>query len=100
MKSRKEDYVPDLKADMQPTRWTSHNSATRVISPLGELHNTFTGTFGNISLTVAFGPGKQYPLILYDIREITPMEQVTGIGPAYLPWQGNVLPLNYACNVH
>lgn len=25
------------------------------------------------------------------------MEQVTGIGPAYLPWQGNVLPLNYTC---
>ena len=25
------------------------------------------------------------------------LEQATGIGPAYLPWQGNVLPLNYAC---
>jgi hypothetical protein len=25
------------------------------------------------------------------------LEQVTGIGPAYLPWQGNVLPLNYTC---
>ena len=25
------------------------------------------------------------------------MEQVTGIGPAYLPWQGSVLPLNYTC---
>ena len=25
------------------------------------------------------------------------VEQVTGIGPAYLPWQGNVLPLNYTC---
>ncbi len=26
-----------------------------------------------------------------------PMEQVTGIEPAYLPWQGSVLPLNYTC---
>jgi len=26
------------------------------------------------------------------------MEQVTGIGPAYRPWQGRVLPLNYTCN--
>ncbi len=25
------------------------------------------------------------------------LEQATGIGPAYLPWQGSVLPLNYAC---
>ncbi len=28
------------------------------------------------------------------------MEQATGIGPAYPPWQGGVLPLNYACNQH
>lgn len=27
------------------------------------------------------------------------MEQATGIGPAYPPWQGGVLPLNYACNL-
>ena len=25
------------------------------------------------------------------------MEQMTGIGPAYQPWQGRVLPLNYIC---
>ena len=25
------------------------------------------------------------------------MEQAAGIEPVYLPWQGNVLPLNYAC---
>ena len=90
--------ISTLKADAQPTRRTSYNSAVWAINSSGELCNTFTGTFGNASLTVAFGPGKQYPLILYDIREITPVEQVTGIGPAYLPWQGNVLPLNYACN--
>ena len=93
-------FIDDLKADVQPTKWASHNSAAWAINSSGELRNTFTGTFGNASLTVAFGPGKQYPLILYDIREITPVEQATGIGPAYLPWQGNVLPLNYACNAH
>ena len=81
----------------QSTNWASHNGAVWAINFLGELHNTFTGTFGNASLTVAFGPGKQYPLILYDIRKITPVEQATGIEPACLPWQGRVLPLNYAC---
>ncbi len=25
------------------------------------------------------------------------MEQITGIEPAWLPWQGSVLPLNYIC---
>lgn len=25
------------------------------------------------------------------------LEQVAGIEPVYLPWQGNVLPLNYTC---
>lgn len=25
------------------------------------------------------------------------MEQMTGIEPAYQPWQGCVLPLNYIC---
>ena len=90
--------ISTLKADAQPTRWASHNSAVWAINSLGELRDAFTGTFGNVSLTVAFGPGKQYPLILYDISEITQVEQATGIGPTYLPWQGNVLPLNYACN--
>ena len=84
--------------DAQPARWTSHNSAAWAINSLDELRNTFTGTFSNASLTVAFDPGKQYPLILYDIREITPVEQATGIEPACRPWQGRVLPLNYACN--
>ena len=32
------------------------------------------------------------------MRVIKPMEQVTGIEPAYLPWQGSVLPLNYTCS--
>jgi hypothetical protein len=31
------------------------------------------------------------------IGDLFVLEQVTGIGPAYLPWQGNVLPLNYTC---
>ena len=93
-------FIDDLKANAQSTRRTSYNSAVWAINSSGELCNTFTGTFGNASLTVAFGPGKRYLLILYDISEITQVEQATGIEPAYLPWQGNVLPLNYACNVH
>jgi hypothetical protein len=28
------------------------------------------------------------------------LEQVTGIEPAYQPWQGCVLPLNYTCSAH
>ena len=90
--------ISTLKADAQPTRRTSYNSAVWAINSSGELRDAFTGTFGNASLTVAFGPGKQYPLILYDISEITQVEQATGIRPTYLPWQGNVLSLNYACN--
>ena len=80
----------------QSTSLASHNSAVWAINSLGELRNTFTGTFGNASLTVAFGPGKQYPLILYDIRKITPVEQATGIGPTYRPWQADGLPLSYS----
>ena len=82
----------------QSTKWASHNSAAWAINSLGELRDTFTGTFGTASLTVAFGPGKQYPLILYDISEITQVEQATGIEPTWSAWKAEVLPLNYACN--
>ena len=33
----------------------------------------------------------EHPDLIYQ------MEQATGIGPACRPWQGRVLPLNYAC---
>jgi hypothetical protein len=62
---------------------------------LGALEKSKTERFIPLGfLFFSFGLKNKNPDVIGTSLQV---EQVTGIGPAYLPWQGNVLPLNYTC---